>query len=269
MQTQFYNFLKDTIKTISPLLFTGLGGFISYKSSSLIESRKEKRKQNIEKLNNILIPLCQYVENSINIFKTLEFDDENFNYLISETKRFLKVENKIYYKNSIKKNLNDFFQELNNFKKTYDIDLINIDKEFHDYINSILYNYVPSSIQTIEYNNSSKIKNLIFKESTINEEDFLKLLKNDAEFNAYDKDPILLNSRCEISEEEIDIFSGAQNDKWDTNNILLFIFENSSLDKLEEIIHKKSTIREQFENILEELTFLNKIIINEINKIVE
>ena len=269
MENESANFFIKNIDYIKNIISILIGSGIGYITTTQIERRKEKRNQNLKKLNSILIPLSEYMENSINIFKNRDFNDKNFSYIKSETKKFLKVQNKIYYTTTIRKSLNEFYEDFNDFKKSYDADLRNINENFHKYINSILYNHISTSIQTIEYYNSSKIKNLIFKEESINEKDFLNLLKNDATLESYDKDTGLFNSQREVNEEEIDIFSGPENDEWDTNNILLFIFENSSLDKLEEIIHNKSTLRKQFKHILLELNFLNAFIIKEILKIIE
>lgn len=203
MQTQLYSLLKDIIKSISPLLYTGLGGFISYKSSCLIESRKEKRKQNLEKLNNVLIPLYECIEEIEPLIKTLSFEIGNFekaDLALSHKSSPIQVSNKNidsytqikkrmyltskiidslncyrkYFKNldisldKISKNLDKFEKD----KLIYDINklrnlLLNKDNLNNNDISSLLYSSIPHMEKTKTSCFKNKIENI---KSIINQE---------------------------------------------------------------------------------------------------
>lgn len=279
MENGSTNFFIKNIDYIKNIISILIGSGIGYVTTTKAERRKEKRRQNLEKLNSILIPLSEYIENSINIFENIDFTDKNFSYIKSETKKFLKVQNKIYYPNIVIEYLNNFLKGLDNFKIMLEKEEKNFQKEYEKYINDILKNYDEKLELKIILSDCflKELNKTMLNKNTINRKDLKKLSLEIDSINRYSiSNPKEFDYEL-IEEKEILKKEGKINslnnytdeeDFFLDNCYLFFIDDNLDVEKLANLLSKNNS-KIKFNELFNLLNNLKKEIDSKIKKILK
>ena len=122
MLEKIIEFISNNFTPICTLFATIVGGLISYISTSVAENRKNKYSIRREKLTEILVPYCTTIENTIEISKSIYYDDfdmsiNSFKEELEKPIVYLKAEKRVYLSNKqiclleqYQKILDDFFQ---------------------------------------------------------------------------------------------------------------------------------------------------------------
>lgn len=257
-----------------------IGGLISFLATTKIEEKKYKRQQQRENLDNILIPFCTSVENTIKNFEKVEEKQIYLKNNLDEWKfllEYLIASKRVFLTKELKKLLSEYEELLKRFERNLEKEYEDFLKKYEIYIKNKLMEYHSCLSVYISLNKKSEfmIKTLIlYKQFNLTLIDYI----DKVEF-IYNDDPEKYKGfKCLLNDDNRDFYGAV------SCNVLAIEDANDDeqkeacylLEYMYGIKDKKDNMMEIIENyssydllykIKEMLVNIKKVLLKEIDRI--
>lgn len=282
-------FLAKYTDQLMTILSIVIGGIITYFSTSAAEKRKEKRQFRREKIEQVLIPYCTCIEQTIpEIKKIYDFpysiiNKELFDIWMAQTKTplsYLNAEKRVYLSKRLRKDLEQYKLQVNLFYETLDNDYLRFRQGYYLCMKNIIMHFpdAPSAMDIhISFKDSAelKIKRAILSQDDISLKDEITeicYIIND-DFDNTKHSIIYIKDEYRDTWGLIHYGFGDENDVTDpmeqrTIDFLDYISENIDVEKkiIIKILAKMKSNTVLIE-LREHLDEMRKILINEFDSI--
>lgn len=277
-------FLASNSQQLLTLLSVIVGGAVTYVSTSAVEKRKNKAQLQREKLNQILIPYCTCLEETIEIFDDSHMADE-ISYLqcikkLESPIEYLNAAKRIYLSKESKKFLTKYNEMLNNFKSKIEEEYNDCIERYEQYWKGIL-GKCPNVLKSVNVDifinkeAENKIKLAIINNTKIS-------LINDITGVVFfhDKDNhnitnVHFNDKVKETLENIDMgmisWNNIDNEPYELDCIILDYIYTQTLDEREvikNILNDTLSGAYLLNDIYNVLNNMRKVVIKEIDKII-
>lgn len=283
---KLYQFIQDNSTQIWTLFSVMLGGMVTYISTSMAEKRKNKRHFQREKMDQVLIPYCTCIENTIEIIKKI-YDSKSIckkeefkNWLesINKPSEYLSANKRVFLKSSSRKLLQNYKNQINDFQVTLDKEVTSCLIQYKSYISGCLRGFNSESMDIkilLNENSSTKLKKAIINKSEIsliNQVESYNFIHNDDPDN-YTEIKIDIDDECREWWGRISCGDISYEDISDLEvriacELLEYIDDNVEDEKevISKIVNKMHS-GHILKNLIETLEKIQKNIIKEIDRI--
>lgn len=175
---KIYQFILDNSTQIWTLLSVMLGGMVTYISTSMTEKRKNKRQFQREKMDQVLIPYCICIENTIEVIKKIydrksickKEDFQNWLDDVNKPTEYLSANKRVFLKTSSRNLLQNYKKQLNDFEVILDEEVTSCLIEYKSFISGCLKDFDAESMDikfSMKENSSTKLKKAIINKSEL------------------------------------------------------------------------------------------------------
>ena len=267
---------------IFSLLSVITGGMMTYFSTYFAEKRKNKQQLQKDNLEKIFIPYCTSIETAIEEIDKIgvvSCDDKNFEIFMNYIKaplEFLNAEKRIFLNKSMRKDLQNYKQNIDNFFKKLDLEYSYFMHKYTDYIISKLnpFPYVYHEYIDISLKNTNEIKMFILQKkyhSLLNNIYSVDFISHDHEYYYSSTLNETVRNIWEDSMCRNDLDPEEDSEIYIACMLLDFIYENIKTTKELELLHTIIDTTACNKNLLDlknKLETIHTVVINEIDKIV-
>lgn len=150
----FKKLIIENSSQVWTLISVIIGGAVTYITTAAIESKKIKQQLQKENLENILIPYCTCLENTIDILNIVykkrieiwsEEDFENFTNQLNKNFEYLKASKRLYLSKFLRIKLEEYKNIVEEFNEILEEECIYYINTYREYINSVFKKYPDSS----------------------------------------------------------------------------------------------------------------------------
>ena len=172
-------FIIDNSTQIWTLISVVVGGVVTYISTSAQEYRKNKRQYQIKNLEQVLIPYCTCLEQTIDCINQIFqesaelFTNQKFEKCInslSDPLVYLEAAKRVFLPQSMRKKLENYKLSVDTFSTAIEKEYTDCIQKYKNYISSKLENFTTNYIEImpdIDKNVNVKVKTAIIKKSNL------------------------------------------------------------------------------------------------------
>lgn len=283
---KLYEFMQNNSTQFWTLVSVMLGGMVTYVSTSMTEKRKNKWQFQREKMEEILLPYCTCIEQTIAVVKKMhnradihsEADFQQWRYDLSLPTNYLSASKRVYLRTFSRKLLQKFNDQLSNFGQVLEKETALCLNQYKSYISKCIGDFDESSIEimySMEKDALTKLKIAIINKSDIsliNQFKSYNFIYNDDPDNdneiSIDIDDDYRNTWSKISYGHISYEDILDDNEKTACELLEYIDENVLNEKeiLSQIIEKTNSSH-LLKNIADTLEEIQRKLLKEIDKI--
>lgn len=273
------NFIEKFSNQILPLIGVLVGGGVTYFSTYILEKQREKRKFEILRIENTLIPFCDSLEKIIEEIESKTYKKIGFEQWFKNLKKsgqYLKSKHRFYLKKNLKNLLKNYIFKIEELEKLLEKESKVGVTNYRVWLGNKLEEYNPCLNVLMQFN--SDVENIV-KCKLLNKNNIHLSSKIKSIDFVYDDDP---EKGCiqtiEINEETLNLYGvilyGEEDENsMDKNTLKLLNFLKKEIEPFEDNIMEEFKIKtfslKKLNESLEILKEIKKDIHETIDKIME
>lgn len=147
---KFFELLSDNSSPIWTLLSVIVGGIVTYISTTISETRKNKRQAQKEKVEEVLIPYCTSLEETVakanNIYQTptIFYENGTINEWLNDLRiplKYLNAAKRVFLSKTAREKLQSYREKLNTFETELEQECSMVITKYYDFLQTKLQNF--------------------------------------------------------------------------------------------------------------------------------